>query len=222
MLADVFEKFRNNSLRNYRLCPSHYLSAPCLSWNATLKMAKIKLELIPDPDMYIFFEKGTTDFYIFNRYSKASNKYLKYYGPKQESKHIIFLDANNLYAYAMSKFLQTRGFKWTDPKEFDLNKYTSHSSKGFVLQVDLAYSKKLHELHTNYPLAPDKTKIKREMMSEYQLKIADLYSIPTGNVKKVRPNLFDKEKYLIHYENFQLYLRLGLKLIKIYRVLEYN
>ena len=110
----------------------------------------------------------------------------------------------------------------SNPKEFDLNKYTSHSSKGFVLQVDLEYPKKLHELHTDYTLAPDKTEIKREMMSEYQLKIADLYNIPTGNVKKLGPNLFDKEKYLIHCENFQFYLRLGLKLIKIYRVLEFN
>ena len=59
LLADVFEKFRNNSLKNYDLCPSHYWSAPGLSWDTLLKMMKIKLELITDPDMYIFFEKGT-------------------------------------------------------------------------------------------------------------------------------------------------------------------
>ena len=58
-LADLFEKFRNNSLKNYGLCPSHYLSAPGVSWDAMLKMTESKLELIPDPDMYIFFEKGT-------------------------------------------------------------------------------------------------------------------------------------------------------------------
>ena len=48
-------------------------------------------------------------------------------------------------------------------------------------------------------------------MSEYQLKIADLYNIPIGNVKKLVLNFFDKEKYLIHYENLQPFLRLGLK-----------
>ena len=76
-------------------------------------MIKFELELIPDPDMYFFFEKGTVGgiFYISNRYSKANNKYLKSDDPKQESKHIIYLDANNLYGYAMSKFLQTSGFK---------------------------------------------------------------------------------------------------------------
>ena len=89
LLADMFEKFRNNSLY-YGLCPSHYLSTPGLSWDAMLKMTKVELELIPDYDIYIFFERGTRGGIsnISNRYSKANNKYLKSYDPKQESKHI--------------------------------------------------------------------------------------------------------------------------------------
>ena len=122
----------------------------------------------------------------------------------------------------MSKFLPTSGLKWIDPKEFDLNEYTSNSSKGCVLKVDLEYPKELQELHIDYPLAPDKMKIRREMLSEYQLKIADFYNIPIGKVKQLVPNLFDKERYLIHYENFQLYLRLGLKQKNVHRVLEFN
>ena len=126
--------------------------------------------------MCIFFEKGMRGgvSYISNRYSKANNKYLKSYDPKQESKHIIYLDASNLYGYAMSKFLPTSGFKWINPKEFDLNKYTSNSSKGCVLELDLEYPQELRELHNDYPLAPDKIEVKREMLSNYQLKIADL------------------------------------------------
>ena len=121
--ADVFEKSRNNSLKNYELCPTHYLSAPALSWNAMLNMTKVKLELIPDSDMNMFFKKDIRGgvCYISNRYSKANNKYLKFYDPKRKSKDIIYLDANNLYGYVMSKFLPTSGFKWIDPKEFDLN-----------------------------------------------------------------------------------------------------
>ena len=81
-------------------------------------MTKIELELIRDPDMYIFFEKGTRGgiSYISNRYSKANNKYLKSYDAKEESKHIIYLDANSLYDYKMSKFLPTSGFKRIDLK----------------------------------------------------------------------------------------------------------
>ena len=208
------------------LCSSHYLSTPALSWDAMLNMTKVKLELISDLDIYIFFEKDMRGgvSYISNRYSKASNKYLKSYDPKQESKHIIYLDANNLYGYAMSKFLLTSGFKWIDPKEFDLNKYTSNSSKGCVLEVDLEYRKELQELHNDndYPLVSHKIEIKREILSDYQLKIADHYNIPIDNVKKLVPNSFDQEKYVIHYENLKLYLRLGLKLKKIHHILEFN
>ena len=87
LLADVFEKFRKNSLKIYGLCPSLHLSAPGLSWDAMLKVTKIELELIPDPDMYIFFEKGTRCgiSYISNRHNKANNQYLKSYDHKQES-----------------------------------------------------------------------------------------------------------------------------------------
>ena len=60
------------------------------------------------------------------------------------------------------------------------------------------------------------------MSSEYQLKIADLHNIPNDNVQKLVPNFFDKEKYMLHYENLQFSLRLGLKLKKIHRVLEFN
>ena len=110
------------------------MSAPGLSWDAVLKMTKIKLELIPYPDMCVFFEKVTRGglSYISNRYCKARNKYFKYSDPKQESKHIIYLDANKLYGYAMSKFLPISGFKWIDPKEFESNKYTNNSSKACV------------------------------------------------------------------------------------------
>ena len=78
-------------------------------------------------------------FYISNRYSKTNNKYLKSYESKQESKHIIYLSANNLFDNAMSKLIPTSGFKWIYPKEFDLDKYTSNSSKGCVLEVDFEY-----------------------------------------------------------------------------------
>ena len=156
-----------------------------------LKMTKID----PDPDLYIFFEKGAKGgiSYNSNRYSKANNEYLKSYDPKEESKHIIYLDANNLYGYVISKFLPASEFKWIDLKKFDLNKYTSNSSKECILEVDLEYPKELRELHNNYPLAPDKIEIKREMLSQYKLKIADLYNIPIGNVKKLVPNALIKK-----------------------------
>ena len=84
---------------------------------------------------------------------------------------------------AMSKFLPTSGFKWIDPKQFDINKYTSNSLNGCILKVDLEYPKQVMELHNDYPLAPDKIEIRRKMLSGYQLKISDLFYIPIGKVK---------------------------------------
>ena len=84
----------------------------------------------------------------------------------------------------MPKFLPASGFKWIDTKESDLNNYTSGSCKGCVLEVDFEYPKELLQLHNAYPLAPDKTEMKIKMLSVYQLKIADLFNIPIGNVKK--------------------------------------
>ena len=88
---------------------------------------------------------------------------MKSYDPKQELKYIVYLDANNLHGYVMSKFLPTSGFKWIDPKEFDLNKYFSNCSKIFVLEVDLEYPNELRKLYNGYPLPPDKTEIKRKV-----------------------------------------------------------
>ena len=104
------------------------------------------------------------------------------------------LDTNHLYGYGMSNFFPTVWFKWIDPKEFDLNKYASNSSKGCVLEVDLGNPKELRALHNNYPLAPDKIEIKEKMLSSYQLKIVDHYNSPVDNVKKLMINFFDKEK----------------------------
>ena len=130
--------------------------------------------------MYIFLEEEMRGgfFHVSNRFSKTSNKYLKSYYPKQESQYIVYLDTNSLYGYRMSKFLPTSGFKWIDLKEFDLNKYTSNSSKGCAFEVGLEYPKALRELHNYYPITPDKIEIKRGIFPNCQLKFADLYNIP--------------------------------------------
>ena len=119
-----------------------------------LNMIKVELKLISDSDMFVFFEKGTRSgvSYVSNRHSKTNNKYLKSYEPEQESKHIVYLDANNLYGYVMSRFLPKSRLKWINPKERDLNKYTSNNSKGCFLKVHLEYSKELRELPNDYPL----------------------------------------------------------------------
>ena len=227
LLTDVFENFRKTCLEYYKLDPCHYFTSPGLSWDAMLKMTDIKLELMTDVDMFQFIEKGLRGgiSYIANRYGKANNKYMKDYKKDKPSKYIMYLDANNLYGWAMSQYLPTGGFKWLKQNKIDnldLKKYYKENKKGIILEVDLEYPEKLHDLHNDYPLAPEKVKVTDNMLSNYCKKIADKYNISTGLVYKLIPTLNKKEKYVLHYRNLQLYIDLGLKLTKIHRVLEFD
>ena len=227
LLADVFENFRKTCLEYYKLDPCHYFTSPGLSWDAMLKMTNIKLELMTDVDMFQFIEKGLRGgiSYIANRYGKANNKYMKEYDEKAPSKYIMYLDANNLYGWAMSQYLPTGGFKWLTEKQINnlnLAKYQEDSNKGLILEVDLEYPRELHDLHNDYPLAAEKVKVTEDMISGYSKKIAEKYKISTGLVHKLIPTLSNKEKYVLHYRNLQLYTDLGLKLTKVHRVLEFN
>ena len=227
LLADVFENFIKTCLQYYKLDPCHYFTSPGLSWDAMLKMTYIKLELMVDIDMFQFIEKGMRGgiSYIANRYGKANNKYMKNHDEKAPTKYIMYLDANNLYGWAMSQYLPTGNFKWLSQNQIEktnLGKYTENSKKGLILKVDLEYLQELHDLHNDYPLGPEKIKVAKDLLSDYCKKIADKFNISSGLVHKLIPTLNDKEKYILHYRNLQSYLSLGLKLKKIHRVLEFN
>ena len=103
--------------------------------------------------------------YISKKYSKTNNKYIKFYDPKQKSKHFIYLVANNLYG----KFLPTRRFKCLDHKNLGSNKHSSNSLKRYASEVDFEYPKLLGELNNDYSSAPDEVEINKEMLSNYQL-----------------------------------------------------
>ncbi|XP_068749374.1 uncharacterized protein [Montipora capricornis] len=227
LLADVFENYRRTCLQYYKLDPCHYFTSPGLSYDAMLKMVNIKLELMTDIDIFQFIEKGMRGgiSYIANRYGKVNNKYMKTYDEKAHSKYIMYLDANNLYGWAMSQYLPTGGFKWMTENQIDkidLAKYTEDSNKGLILEVNLAYPEELHDLHNDYPLGPEKIKVNKDMLSNYCQEIANKFNVSTGLVHKLIPTLSNKEKYVLHYRNLQLYTDLGLKITKIHRVLEFN
>ena len=200
LLADVFENFRNICLENYELDPAHYYTAPGLAWDAALKVTDVNLELLSDIDMLLMAEKGIRGgvSMISNRYGKANNKYMgNKFNSNEPSKYIQYLDANNLYGWAMSKPLPTHGFKWMKTSELEI--WELHLC---ILEVDLEYPKKLHDLHNDYPLAPEQ--------------------IEVNKVEKLIPNLWNKKNYVIHYENLKQYLNLGLKLTNIRRGIKFK
>ena len=142
-----------------------------------LKMTKIELEKISDPDKYMFFEqrmRGGVS-YINKRYSEAS-----------KNVNILYLDMNNLYGCAMRQYLPISNFKWVkniDKIEQKLMNIKNNSSTGYVLEVDLEYPQKLHDIHNDYPLAPEKINIPKEWLSKYCLKIASVHNITTVTVQ---------------------------------------
>ena len=201
LLTDVFENFKKTCMQYYKLDPCHYFTSPGLSWDAMLKMTNIKLELMTDIDMFQFIEKGMRGgvSYIANRYGNANNKYMKEYNEKAPSKYIMYLDANNLYGWAMSQYLLTGNFKWMTDKEIskiDLGKYKADGKKGLILEVDLEYPQELHDIHNDYPVAPEKVKVSNNMLSAYCKKIAEKYNISIGLVSKLISTLRDKKEYV--------------------------
>ena len=223
LLTDVFENF----MQYYKLDPCHYFTSPGLSWDAMLKMTNIKLELMTDIDMFQFIEKGMHGGVscIANRYGNANNKYMKETMRRHPEKYIMYLDANNLYGWAMSQYLPTRNFKWMTDKEIskiDLGKYKADGKKGLILEVDLEYPQELHDIHNDYPIASEKVNVSNNMLSAYCKNIAKKYNISIGLVSKLVPTLRDKKEYVLHYRNLQLYLDLSLKIKKVHRVLKFD
>ena len=130
---------------------------------------------------------------------------------------------NNFYGWSMSEYLPYKGFKWLKIfDELDATSINEKSAIGYLSEVDLEYSDKLHELHNDYPLAPEKLAVSSDMFSKYCKKIADKYEIKVGDIKKLIPNIGNKTNSVVHYRNLQLYLSLGMKLTKIHRVLKFK
>ena len=208
LLADVFENFRDICLKNYGLDPVYYYTAPGLAWDACLKMTGVNLELLSNIDMLLMIEKGIRGgiSIISNRYGKANNKYMKDFNKKELSKYLMYVDANNLYGWAMSQKLPVHSFKWMSNKEIE-NIFNNQIVQVWkktpcILEVDLTYPEELHDLHNDYPLCPERVECDK-------------------GVKKLIPNLRDKNNYVVHYKTLMQCLRLGMKLKKIHRGIKF-
>ena len=202
LLTDVFESFRDVCAKHYKLDPAWYYTAPGLAWDAMLKLTKVQLQLLSDSDMLLMVKRGIRGGIstISKRYVKANNKYMgEAYDPNEPSKFISYLDANNLYGWAMSRKLPTGGFKWMRDEELE-----NWRNMPCILEVDLEYPTELHNLHNDYPLAPENIKP------------------PGSNVKKLIPNLGNKEKYVVHHEALKQYISLGLKVTNVHRGIKFK
>ena len=226
LLADVFENFRKVCQDRYGLDPANYYSAPGLSWDALLKKTRVELDLLTDLDMHLFIERRMRGgiSMVSKRHARANNRLVEGYNPAEPTNYITYLDANNLYGWAMSQPLPKSGFHWKRvmPTEEQIMKIGTNAKKGWILEVDLEYHEELHDVHNDYPLAPEKRVMEPWKMSEYQLQLMTDLGLEPPSTEKLVLTLEDKEKYVTHYKNLQFYLSQGLRLKKVRRVLEFN
>ena len=208
LLVDIFENFRQSCLENYELDPARFVSLPGLAWQACLKKTNVELESLTDYDMLLMVEEGIRGgiCHAIQRYGKANNKYMNDYDKKKKPSYIQYLDANNLYGKAMTEKLPVRGFRWMDNiskiDEDFVKVYNKNDNKGYILDVDVDYPSKLQNLHSDLPFLPERMVI--------------------NNTKKLVCNLNDKKNSIVHINVLKQALDHGLKLKKVYRVIEFE
>ena len=204
LLADVFENFRAICLHHYNLDPAHYYTSPGLAWDACLKETGQELELLHDYDKLMMFERGIRGgiTHIAKRYAEANNKYMTNYDSSKPSTYIQYLDAHNLYGWAMSQPLPTHGFKWLkEPEGLTVDSVINllerrKTNKGYIFEVDLEYPRKLWETHNDYPLAPEKTLV--------------------NGVEKLIGSFKPRKNYVAHYRNLRMYLEMEMRLTAVH------
>ncbi|XP_057310650.1 uncharacterized protein LOC130648613 [Hydractinia symbiolongicarpus] len=208
LLADVFETFRETCFTNYKLDPSHFYTAPVLAWQACLKKTDVELDLLSDMDMLLFVERGIRGglCQAVHRHAKANNPYMgEMYNTSEETTYLHYLDANNLYGWAMIQKLPTGGFEWDDASKFIaklISKLAAENSEyGYLLEVDARY-RELHDTHNDLPFMPERKVI--------------------NGVEKLTPCLSDKKNYVIHIRALDQALKHGLILEKVHRVLRFD
>ena len=205
LLANVFEAFRDISLKHYKLDPAHFYASPGLAWHACLKCTGIRLELLTDPDMLLMFEQGIRGgiTQVVHKYASANNKYMgDKFNLNEDTTYLQYLDANSLYGWAMSQRLRTGGFKWVDVNPHEISELASRTDKGYIIEVTVSYPKDLQDSHNDLPFMCKRTEI--------------------NGVEKLVPNLRDKKNYVIHIRALNQALQHGLRLDRIHRVIEFD
>ena len=226
---NVFEKFECKNLLDYSilylktdLChisnvfPRHSYTLPGFSWQAMLKLTKIELELISDSDMYLFLmDTIRGGISVCNKkHVVADNKYID--KNTKNNKYILYLDTNNLYGYSMIQSLPYKNFKWSNNLALDKIQIG-------IYEVDIEIPKELHNKFKDYPVAPEIKNIPENMLSNYQKYLNNKLNIKYSEKdKKLILDLLPKKNYKIYYKNLEYYMKLGIKITKVHKILTFE
>ena len=188
-LSDVFEHFRSLCLKEYQLDPAYFVSTPSLAFKAMLKLTRAKIELFTDIDILLMTEKGIRGglTQVIRKYGVANNKYLPNNDKTKNSTYLQYLDANNLYGYAINKKLPLNGYEWADEAIFTddfIKNYDDEGDKGYLLEVDIEYPKELHSAHEDLPFLPEK---RLKLHKNYEHKVTR--DIEKAHKKCIKPSI---------------------------------
>ena len=227
LLACVFENFRSVCHTHYGLDPANFYGVPGFSWSAMQKFTGVKLELLQDVNMFLFVESSMRGGLstITKKYAKANNPLLEDYDPKLPESYIMFFDENNLYGGSVVSPVPVSNFRWMeecDLKNFDVMGVPDDGDTGYILEVTLEYPKSLHDLHNDLPLAIQQMVVRDDQLSDYSKFIKEKLDIKSEKTKKLVPNLYNKERYTLHYRNLKFYIRQGLNLVTIHRGIQFR
>ncbi|XP_003243221.1 uncharacterized protein LOC100569006 [Acyrthosiphon pisum] len=208
--ADVFENFRDICMATYHLDPAHYYTSPGFSFDCMLHFTKVQLELLIDFEKVLFLESGTRGGLVqaSKRHARANNPETPGYNAEEPNTSLIYLDANNLYGYAMCQYMPIGDFVWYSGNPevalAQLEWMRATDDIGRFYEVDIIYSQDLHDVQNDLPFLPHS-------------------SIPHGStVRKLMATFQRKEHYVVHYMNLKQAMAHGVVVEKTHRVLEFR
>ncbi|XP_069673398.1 uncharacterized protein [Periplaneta americana] len=209
ILTDVFENFREMCLKAYDLDCMYYYTVPGLAYSAMLKLTGVELQLIKDMTMLLLFEQGIRGgiCQCVTRHAVANDPKSDNFDDSKPPSAIYYVDAYNLYGFAMSQKLPYGGFAWLTDEEihhFDLQAVNDDSEIGYVLEVDIEYPNHLFEKHKELPFC------------------AEFAKPPGGKHKKLLTTLHSKQNYVAHYKLLQQAVDHGLQIVKIHRAIKFK
>ena len=228
LLTDIFEAFRNTAIKDNKLDPANYLTAPSLFNDQLYYKTKMEVENITDIDKLLMWENGKRGGNCTigaDRYLRANNKYMKEYDNTKPSVFTFYIDANALYAGCMTKPLPYGGIKW----ENDIDRFTEEYIKnipeegikdgdnfrGYIFEIDGYYPNEVHEYLNDYTPLPENM---ANEASPYMKEAAEQMNIKSKPEVKLVCSLKAKTKYTVHYAELKSAIRHGFKLTKIHRV----
>ena len=221
LLAECIMRFRQEIIEEFGLCCENYISLPQLAFDCMLKFTKAEIEQMSDPDMIYMIESNIRGgvSYVNTRHVNVQNT----------NDSLTYLDINNLYGYVQQHKMPVSDYKWLTREEIDKIDWewlNVDGEYGMIIECDLDFDEDLHEFTSDFPFCPETLNIFYPDLSEYSQRCLNVISGPKKAQRyhstKLCGTFRNKTKYVTHVNNLQFYLRKGMILKKVHRVLRFR